>query len=501
MTATRVVSDLPDGFRIRLRADVAHAEAGRLLVGGSPVRAVRLSVRARSLLAGDDLVVTDTATARLARRLLDGNLANPVLDHPDSPIEVALTDLTVVVPVRDRPEQLDRCLAALVPLSVIVVDDDSEQPHRVAEVADRHGARVHRLSTNLGPAGARNAGLRLVRSPLVAFVDSDVTVDASRLLDLARHGADPRVALVGPQVVGKVRSAPGRRARWFERYDAAASSLDLGSTGGVVRPGAATGWLPSACLVGRTELLAGDTGGFEDGWRVAEDVDLVWRLVDAGHLVRYDPDVRADHDVRGTVRSWLGRKFFYGTGGADLAARHGGKVAPAVLSPTMALSGWALLQRRWWSLPVAAGAGALTARNLAPHLPLEEGRNVVAARLAAKGTAWAVRQEAGLLLRHWWPLAALAAPFSRQVRRALLSAVAVDMVVFLRERTGVDPLTALVARRLDDLAYGSGLWWGAILRRSPRCLLPRRPGTTRAGGRREVSAAAGRGRRRAARSS
>lgn len=469
---------MAEGFRVRVRDDVVHADGGRLLVGGSPVRAVRLGDRARDLLAGGDLVVTDAATARLARRLLDGNLANPVLDG----FEVALTDLTVVVPTRDRTEQLDRCLAALVPLRVVVVDDASEQPHRVAEVAHRHGARVHRLTTNLGPAGARNAGLRLVRTPLIAFVDSDVTIDAARLLDLARHCADPQVALVGPQVVGKVRGAPGRRARWFERYDAAASSLDLGATGGVVRPGAATGWLPSACLVGRTDLLTGDTnggiGGFEDGWRVAEDVDLVWRLVDAGHVVRYDPDVRADHDVRGTVRTWLGRKFFYGTGGADLAARHGAKVAPAVLSPVMALSGWALLQRRWWSLPVAAVAGALTARRLAPHLPIEDGRNVVAVRLTVKGTGWAVRQEAGLLLRHWWPLAALALPFSRSVRRALVTAVAVDLAVFLRERTGVDPLTALVARRLDDLAYGSGLWWGAIRRRSPRCLLLRRPGTT-----------------------
>ncbi len=473
MTTPTADRTIPEGFRVRVRDDVLHADGGRTLVGGSPVRAVRLGDRARSLLASGDLVVEGQATARLARRLLDGNLANPLLGD----VAVPLADLTVVVPVRDRTEQLARCLAALVPLRVVVVDDASEEPHRVAEVAHRHGARVHRLTTNVGPAGARNAGLRLVRTPLVAFVDSDVTVDASRLLDLARHCADPQVALVGPQVVGKVRSAPGRRARWFERYDAAASSLDLGSAGGVVRPGAATGWLPSACLVGRTDLLAGDTagdtGGFEDGWRVAEDVDLVWRLVDAGHVVRYDPGVRADHDVRGTVRTWLGRKFFYGTGGADLAARHGDKVAPAVLSPMMALSGWALLLRRWWSLPVAAVAGAVTARRLAPQLPVEEGRTVVAARLAAKGTAWTVRQEAGLLLRHWWPLAALAAPFSRSVRRALATAVVIDLAVFLRERTGIDPLTALVARRLDDLAYGSGLWWGAIRRRSARCLLPR----------------------------
>lgn len=179
--------NLPNDFRIRLRDDLLQADSGRVLVGGSPVRFVRLGDRARSLLVDGELTVADAATARLARRLLDGNLADPVLDDPHHPIEIALADLTVVVPVRDRAAQLDRCLRALTPLQVIVVDDASEQHHLIAEVARRHGASLLVLITNLGPAGARNAGLRRVRTPLVAFVDSDVTVDAASLLDLARH--------------------------------------------------------------------------------------------------------------------------------------------------------------------------------------------------------------------------------------------------------------------------------------------------------------------------
>lgn len=460
---------LPIGFRIRLRGDLVHADGGRLLVGGSPVRAVRLGARAQVLLAHGELTVEDGATARLARRLLDGSLASPILDG----LAVPMSDLTVVVPVRDRPEQLARCLAALVPLRVIVVDDASRAPHLVVEVAHRHGARVLKLPMNIGPAGARNAGLRLVRTSLVAFVDSDVTIDAAGLLDLGRHFVDPRVALVGPQVVGRVRS---ERPRWFERYDAAASSLDLGRTSGAVRAGSAIGWLPSACLVGRTAHLGCDISGFEDGWRVAEDVDLVWRLVDHGYSVRYEPDVQAHHDVRPTIRGWLGRKFVYGTGGAALAARHGDKVAPAVLSPTMALSAAALLQRRWWSLPAAVAAAALTSRSLGPRLPVRSGHAALVARLAARGTGWAVRQESALILRHWWPATLVVAPFSRTLRRAVVTAIAVDLVVFLRERPGVGPVNALVGRRLDDLAYGAGLWWGAARRGSVRCLLTRRPG-------------------------
>lgn len=455
---------LPTGFRIRLREDLISADGGNLLVGGSPMRVVRLSGRAQALLAEQVMTVEGPATAWLARRLLDGNLATPVLDD----IEVPLSDITVVVPVRDRAEKLERCLAALVPLQVVVVDDASEDWRAVARVAHRHGAHLVPLAHNLGPAGARNVGLRHVRTPLVAFVDSDVTIDAAGLRDLARHCADPAVALVGPRVVGVSRSV---RPRWFEKYDAIASSLDLGQVGSQVRPGAEVGWLPSACLIGRTaDLRSPDIGGFEDAWRVAEDVDLVWRLIDAGRVIRYDPTVEAGHDVRPSIRTWLGRKFVYGTGGADLAARHGDKVAPAVLSVPMAIGAAAVLQRRWWSVPVAVVALGAATRAIAPRLPGDQDGSDLAGRLATRGLGWAIRQESALLLRHWWPAAAVVAPFSGATRRAMLTAVLVDLVVFCRERPGLDPLTVLVARRLDDLAYGGGLWWGAVRRRSLRSL-------------------------------
>ena len=41
---------------------------------------------------------------------------------------------------------------------------------------------------------------------------------------------------------------------------------------------------------------------------------------------------------------------------------------------------------------------------------------------------------------------------------------------------------AFVARRLDDLAYGAGLWWGAVRARSARVLVPRVTGLRRSRG-------------------
>jgi mycofactocin system glycosyltransferase len=471
VSVTALTRRLPDGFVARLRPDLLR-NTGDLLVGGSPLRALRLSDRAQSCVTGDRVVVRDRASSEVAARLLDDNLADP--EPPD--LATPATELTVVVPVRDRPEQLDRCLAALAPLACIVVDDASRDRSAVAAVVAAHGATLLPLDHNLGPAGARNLGLARVRTPYVAFVDSDVVVTADTLLGLARQFADPEVALVGPLVKGVSRSA---RPRWFERYDAAASSLDLGLRGARVRPGSSVAWLPSACLVGRVDVLRG-VGGFDAKMRVGEDVDLVWRLVGSGVVVRYDPTHVAEHDTRSTVRDWCGRKFLYGTGGAALARNHGDWTAPAILSPTAAIGAAALLARRRWSLPVAGAAATLSARRLRRELPSATRRGVpLSVDVAARGIGWAVRQESALLLRHWWPATAAASLISPSIRRMVATALAVDLVVATREHLQVGFVHALVGRRLDDLAYGAGLWCGAIRARSARGLLPRRVGQPR----------------------
>jgi mycofactocin system glycosyltransferase len=296
-------------------------------------------------------------------------------------------------------------------------------------------------------------------------------VTAHELQRLASHVADDRVALVGPVVRNVSRST---RPRWFERYDAAASSLDLGLVGARVQPGSQVAWLPSACLVGRTDVLRG-VGGFDDRMRVGEDVDLVWRLVTRGAIVRYDPTSVAQHDTRPTVRGWLGRKFVYGTGGAALAKRHGDWTAPAVLSATTALGAGAVLLRNRWSVAVAVLAVARSAHALHGAVPAATRSGVpLEVDVAVRGLGWAVRQESALLLRHWWPPTVVGCLLSRSVRRMVGTALVVDAVTTLAQRPGVRPGEALLGRRLDDLAYGAGLWAGAASTRSLRCLLPRR---------------------------
>jgi GT2 family glycosyltransferase len=86
---------------------------------------------------------------------------------------------SVVLPTRDRPGSLARCLAALerqrssAEHEVVVVDDGSSDAAAVAEaVAQFPRARLIRLE-GAGPAAARNRGARSALGELILFTDDD----------------------------------------------------------------------------------------------------------------------------------------------------------------------------------------------------------------------------------------------------------------------------------------------------------------------------------------
>ncbi|HET6953163.1 MAG TPA: glycosyltransferase, partial [Acidimicrobiales bacterium] len=263
---------LPPGWSIELDPTARRTDGGRVLIGGSPFRFLRLTPAGAAWLDGvaaGGRLPASRASRRLARRLVDAALAHPVPapDRGPSPADVA-----AVIPVRDAADGLRRTLATLGPVGeVVVVDDGSHDAGAVTRAAG--GARVLRNDRSVGPGAARQRGWRATGRPFVAFVDDGVEAPDGWLAPLLAHLGDPAVAAVAPRVA----SSPGRAGPALAAYEAVRSSLDLGPVAAPVRPGSRVPYVPTAALLVRRTALA-SVGGFDPRMRVGEDVDLVWRL-------------------------------------------------------------------------------------------------------------------------------------------------------------------------------------------------------------------------------
>ncbi len=426
---------------------------------------LHLAAAARTLLADGGAFTVDGPTERsLARRLLDVGIAHPS-GGANGPGE---HDVTVVVPVKDRPAGLARLLAA-VPgdVAVVVVDDGSRDAVAVRTAAG--AARVLRHRVSRGASASRNAGLAVATTPLVAFLDSDVVPEPGWLAPLLASFADPAVGLAAPRIV-----ALAPITGWLGRYEAVHSSLDLGPDPALIVPRSRVAYVPSAAMVVRRDAVG---SGFDEAMHVAEDVDLVLRMHAAGWRLRYEPAARVAHDHRTRLRPWWLRKRDYGTGAAPLALRHTGSVPPMVLSPTSAAVAALLLLARPWAVVAAVGVGVVAVERLASRLRVRRPR-ATAAQLVGLGALGAVAQTADAVTRHYWPVSLLACALSRRARRTVLAVALAEGVLDWWQHRDRDPrvrpgpLAHVLAHRLDDLAYGAGLWWGAWRNRT---LAPLRP--------------------------
>ncbi|MET0701044.1 MAG: mycofactocin biosynthesis glycosyltransferase MftF, partial [Mycobacterium sp.] len=308
----------------------------------------------------------------------------------------------------------------------------------------------------------------------VAFLDSDVVPRRGWLEALLGHFCDPAVALVAPRIVGLPQTE-----NMVARYEAVRSSLDLGQREAPVIPYGPVSYVPSAAMICRRSAL-NEVGGFDETMRSGEDVDLCWRFVESGARLRYEPIALVAHEHRTQLRDWLSRKAFYGTSAAPLATRHPDKTAPLVISGCT-LVVWGLMafgSRLGYLASMIALVVTGQRVNRAMKAPEAQRRDVVL--VTSKGVWSAALQLASAICRHYWPLALVAATCSRRCRRVVLVAAVVDGVVdWLSRRRNVEDdakpiglVAYLVLKRLDDVAYGTGLWAGVVRERNVGPLKP-----------------------------
>ena len=212
--------------------------------------------------------------------------------------------ISVVIPNCNEGERLAQTVHSLregcrAALEIIVVDNGSNDGSAdFLEGADggTGSLRVLRFKDRLGVAGARNAGARAARAPLVRFSDARVLFPRGWDVPLCEALAPPQVGMAAPLLAGWPGQdfVPSAGQRWTSAHFHQFEWL----------PPAAAAPHPVPLLCGAVQAFRRDTfewlGGYDPGMVVwgMEDQEISLRCWLLGREVLSVPAVTAQHLFR-----------------------------------------------------------------------------------------------------------------------------------------------------------------------------------------------------------
>jgi len=199
---------------------------------------------------------------------------------------------SVVIPTRERPVELAKCLTRLAPGAQtfsaadyeVIVTDDGRSTAEVEITRNSPSVRWTK-GPQRGPAANRNHGASLARGEWLVFTDDDCLPDPGWLAAFAAAIADDASVAVWE---GRTYCA--------ERNPGPLRFAPVNESGG---------FLWSCNFAIRSEIFRG-LGGFDAQFPSAhlEDVDFYRRLKDAGHAGKFLPAASVEHPPRPLGPVW-----------------------------------------------------------------------------------------------------------------------------------------------------------------------------------------------------
>lgn len=210
----------------------------------------------------------------------------------------------VLLTMGDRPNELDRAIESIDSTNnVYVIVNGSDLP----SVALPAGAKVDVVGSNLGVPAGRDRGFGRTTADLVGFLDDDAVLSAGAADRIvAAFDADPQLAAVSLRLIdedgGTARRHVPRRRR-----------------DGVEHSGPVATFLGGASVLRRAAYE--EAGGYFTELHYGhEELELSWRLIDAGWSIRYLAEVEVFHPrtdisrhadgwrLTGRNRVWIARR-------------------------------------------------------------------------------------------------------------------------------------------------------------------------------------------------
>lgn len=232
--------------------------------------------------------------------------------------------LSVIICTRERPDDLERCLAALArqtvgPLDIVVVDN-APRTGRTREAAERAGVR-YVLEPRPGLNRARNAGLRSAMSDWIAYTDDDAVPDPDWAEVLLEALADPRVG--GAAGIMLPLELETEAQHLFERYLGGEAGRRHAQRRRVFEPPfspAGAGQVGAGANMAFRRAALDSVGPFDEAFdggtrtRSGGDTEMFARLIAAGWTLVYEPRARVLHRHRRSRKELRSQLFGYGVG-------------------------------------------------------------------------------------------------------------------------------------------------------------------------------------------
>jgi len=264
-----------------------------------------------------------------------------MVDEKTMNYELRTMNFSIVVPVFNRPDEVDElleslCSQTLKDFEVVIVEDGSQKPckdvcDKYADILDLH----YYLKENSGPGQSRNYGVERAQGKYVIILDSDVVVPEGYLAAVNQQieNTERESSTLHSQLVAW--GGPDAAHPSFTPVQKAISySMTSFFTTGGIRGGKAKldKFYPRSFNMGIRRDVYLELGGFSK-MRFGEDIDFSYRIVEAGYMPRLFPDAWVWHKRRTDFRKFFRQVYNSGIARINLKKRHPGTMKLVHLLP------------------------------------------------------------------------------------------------------------------------------------------------------------------------
>lgn len=214
------------------------------------------------------------------------------------------SEISIIIPVLNGGESFRQCLASITRFSlpatevIVVIDGGTDGSEKIAQEFE---VKILKLPVTGGPAKARNCGANIANGKVLFFMDADVVLGAETL---------PRILATFKQpspdaLIGSYDDAPGA-SNFLSQY----KNLFHHYTHQTASAEAFTFW--GACGAVRRQVFW-SVGGFNESYRYPsiEDIELGYRLRQAGYSIRLDRAIQVKHLKRWNIISLCRAEVLY----------------------------------------------------------------------------------------------------------------------------------------------------------------------------------------------